>query len=148
MAHIKLQKIYSKVNYEIENTWDKKQKRTVVHVNRLTKFNQREESPTVTNPNIQQPQEINAKSRKTEEKHTNQQTTPVRRGRGRPRKNAPHASEDQLSKPAQNHQIHNSLNPRTRNQTTQTPNQSREPRRPRSRSNMRNQATLVERDIF
>ena len=29
MAHIKSQKIYSKVNYEIENTWDKKQKRTV-----------------------------------------------------------------------------------------------------------------------
>ena len=35
----RITKNYLKVNYEIENMEDKKQKRTVVHVNRLKKFN-------------------------------------------------------------------------------------------------------------
>ena len=44
---------------------DKKQKRMIVHVNRLKKFNQREESPTVTSPNNQP---INMEKSKEEEK--------------------------------------------------------------------------------
>ena len=61
----KITKNYSKVNYEIENMEDKKQKRMIVHVNRLKKFNQREESPTVTSPNNQP---INMEKSKEEEK--------------------------------------------------------------------------------
>jgi ribosomal protein L21E len=83
----KITENYSKVNYKIENIEDKNKKRMIVHVNRLKKSNQREESRTVTNTNNLQPQEINTESRETEERHTNQQTTTVRRGRGRPRKN-------------------------------------------------------------
>jgi ribosomal protein L21E len=68
----KITKNNSKVNYEIESVEDKKQKRTVVHVNRLKKFNQREESPTYTNPNNQQ---INMENSKEEEN----KLTPTRR---------------------------------------------------------------------
>jgi ribosomal protein L21E len=41
----KITKSYSKVNYKIENLEEKRQKRMVVHVNRLKKFNQRENNP-------------------------------------------------------------------------------------------------------
>jgi CRISPR/Cas system-associated protein Cas5 (RAMP superfamily) len=68
----KITKNNSKVNYEIESVEDKKQKRTVVHVNRLKKFNRREESPTDTNPNNQQ---INMENSKEEEN----KLTPTRR---------------------------------------------------------------------
>ena len=112
----KITKNYSKVNYEIENIEDKKQKRMVVHVNRLKKFNQRENSSTLTNPNKQEPQE-NKDTQKAEEIQTNPETTTVKRGRGRPRKNVQLTSE-----------------------TTQTRNQSREPRQQRLRSNRKNQA--------
>ena len=67
----KITKNYSKVNYEIENMEDKKQKRMIVHVNRLKKFNQREESSTVTSPNNEQ---INVNKSKEEEKQTITQT--------------------------------------------------------------------------
>ena len=50
---------------------DKKQKRMIVHVNRLKKFNQREESSTVTSPNNEQ---INVNKSKEEEKQTITQT--------------------------------------------------------------------------
>jgi hypothetical protein len=66
----------------------------VVHVNRLKKFNKRENKPTLTTPNSQQPKELNTETKKTEEKHTSiTPTTTVRRGRGRPRKNVPQAAE-------------------------------------------------------
>jgi hypothetical protein len=42
----RITKRYSKVNYEIENLENKKQKRMVVNVNRLKKFNQREKNTT------------------------------------------------------------------------------------------------------
>jgi ribosomal protein L21E len=92
----KITKNYSKVNYEIENIEDKKQKRMVVHVNRLKKFNQRENSTTLTNPNKQEPQE-NKDTQKAEEIQTNPETTTIKRGRGRPRK--------MLSKPARYHSV-------------------------------------------
>ena len=110
----------------IENIEDKKQKRTVVHVNRLKKLNQREE----TNPNNQQ---INMENPKREEKQTNTDPPTVKRGRGRPRKNIRETNES-----TQKHQIHYIPNRKTRNQTTQTRNQPRRPGRPRSRSNRRN----------
>jgi len=135
----KITKNYSKVNYEIENIEDKKQKRMVVHVNRLKKFNQRENSTTLTNPNKQEPQE-NKDTQKAEEIQTNPETTTVKRGRGRPRKNIQQTSEVPFSEPNQNYLIRNSSNRQTRNQTTQTRNQSREPRQQRFRSNRRNQA--------
>ena len=47
-------KNYSKVNYEIENLQDKKQKRIIVHVNRIKKFNQREDT-TLTHQMINNP---------------------------------------------------------------------------------------------
>jgi len=135
----KITKNYSKVNYEIENIEDKKQKRMVVHVNRLKKFNQRENNTTLTNPSKQEPQE-NEDTQKAEEKQTNPETTTVKRGRGRPRKNVQQASKVPFSEPNQNYLIRSSSNRQTRNQTTQTRNQSREPRQPRFRSNGRNQA--------
>ena len=135
----KITKNYSKVNYEIENIEDKKQKRMVVHVNRLKKFNQRENSTTLTNPNKQEPQE-NKDNQKAEEIQTNPETTTVKRGRGRPRKNVQQATEVPFSEPNQNYLIRNSSNRQTRNQTTQTRNQSREPRQQRFRSNRKDQA--------
>jgi ribosomal protein L21E len=129
----KITKSYSKVNYEIENIEDKKQKRIIVHVNRLKKFKQREGNTTVKNPNILQPQKITTENHPPEEKQTT-----ARRGRGRPRKNLPQTSEDQLSKTDQNFRTH--LNPRTKDQSTQTRNQSRQLRQPRPRSSRQNQA--------
>jgi ribosomal protein L21E len=126
----KITKNYSKVNYEIENIDDKKQKRMVVHVNRLKKFNQREEGPIETNPNNQQ---IDMENPKEEEKQTNNNPPTVKRGRGRPRKNVPETNES-----TQNYQMRDIPNRQTRNQTTQTRNQPRRPGRPRSRSNRRN----------
>jgi hypothetical protein len=55
----KITKSYSKVSYEINNLEDKKKKLMVVHVNRLKKFNQRNNNPTLTTPNKKQPQELN-----------------------------------------------------------------------------------------
>jgi hypothetical protein len=49
---------------------NKKQKRMVVNVNRLKKFNQRENNTTLTTPNNQQPKELNTETQKTGEKHT------------------------------------------------------------------------------
>jgi ribosomal protein L21E len=66
----RITKSYSKVNYEIENLENKKQKRMVVNVNRLKKFNQRENNTTLTTPNNQQPKELNTETQKTGEKHT------------------------------------------------------------------------------
>jgi ribosomal protein L21E len=126
----KITKNYSKVNYEIENIEDKKQKRTVVHVNRLKKLNQREEGPTETNPNNQQ---INMENPKEEEKQPNTNPPTVKRGRGRPRKNVRETNES-----TEKHQMHDIPNRQTQNQTTQTHNQPRRPGRPRSRSNRRN----------
>ena len=37
----------------------------VVHIKRLKKFNQRENDPTLTTPNNQQPQELNTETQKT-----------------------------------------------------------------------------------
>ena len=96
---------------------DKKQKRMIVHVNRLKKFNQREESPTVTNPANQQ---INMEKNKEEEKQSNTNPATVKWGRGRPRKNVAETNE-----PTQNNPTHNIPNLQTRNQATQTSNQSR-----------------------
>ena len=75
-------KSYSKVNYEIENLQDKKQKRIIVHVNRIKKFNQREDDSTFPEQSIQPPQIINTDT------HDNKDLPPtaVKRGRGRPRK--------------------------------------------------------------
>ena len=106
----KITKNYSKVNYEIENIEDKKQKRTVVQVNRLKKFNQREEGPTETNPNNQQ---INMENPKQEEKQPNTNPPTVKKGRGRPRKNVRETNES-----TQKHQMHDIPNRPTRNQTT------------------------------
>ena len=128
----KITKNYSKVNYEIENMEDKKQKRMIVHVNRLKKFNQREESPTVTSPNNQP---IIMEKSKEEDKQTNTNPATVKRGRGRPRKNVAEANE-----PTQINPTSNIPNLQTRNQATQTRNQSRRPRKSRSRNNRRNHA--------
>ena len=104
----------------------------IVHVNRLKKFNQREESPTVTSPNNQP---INMGKSKEEDKQTNTNPATVKRGRGRPRKNVAEANE-----PTQINPTSNIPNLQTRNQATQTRNQSRRPRKSRSRKNRRNHA--------
>ena len=90
----------------------------VVHVNRLKKFNQREGSSTVTAPANNQ--QINMENSKKEEKQINSNPPTVKRGRGRPRRNVPEANES-----TQNYQMRNIQNLQTRNQTTQTRNQSR-----------------------
>jgi hypothetical protein len=59
-------KNYSQVNYEIENLEDKKQKRIIVHVNRIKKFNQREDDPTLTPQNDERPQILNTDTHRTE----------------------------------------------------------------------------------
>ena len=64
-------KKYSKVNYEIENLQDKKRKRIIVHVNRIKKFNQREDDCTFPQQNIQPPQIINTDTHRNEDKHNN-----------------------------------------------------------------------------
>jgi ribosomal protein L21E len=94
-------KSYSKVNYEIENLQDKKQKRIIVHVNRIKKFNQREDDSTFPQQNIQPPQIINTDIHD----NNNPPPTAVRRGRGRPRKNTAQASESTPS--YQNHKAPN-----------------------------------------
>jgi hypothetical protein len=127
----KITKNYSKVNYEIENIEDKKQKRMVVHVNRLKKFNRREGNNTVTAPANNQ--EVEIANSKKEEKKPNTNTPTVKRGQGDPRKNVSDNNES-----TQNYLMRDIPNRQTRNQTTQTRNQPRRPGRPRSRSNGQN----------
>jgi ribosomal protein L21E len=127
----KITKNYSKVNYEIENIGDKKQKEIVVHVNRLKKFNQREGKDIVTAPANNQEVDIETPKRKEKQPNTNKPT--VKRGRGRPQKNVTDTNES-----TQNYQMRDILDRQTRDQTTQTHNQPRRPGRPRSKSNRRN----------
>jgi ribosomal protein L21E len=138
----KITKNYSKVNYEIENMENKNQKRMIVHVNRLKKFKQREDSPTLTNS--PQPQEINTETQTAEGKHTNinPPTTTAKRGRGRKRKNVQNASN-----PTPNNNVRNTSNHHTETRNNQTANQSRQAQRPRSRSNRRIQANRFIRDF-
>ena len=98
----RITKSYSKVNYEIENLQDKK-KGIIVHVNRIKKFNQREDDSTFPQKNIQPPQIINTDTHRNEDTHNNNDPPPtaVRRGRGRPLKNTTQASE--LAPAYQNH---------------------------------------------
>jgi ribosomal protein L21E len=115
-------KNYSKVNYEIENLEDKKQKRIIVHVNRIKKFNQREDDTTLTHQNNQRPQIINTDTLRTEDKHNNTDPpTTVKRERGHPRKNITQASE---STTYQNHKTPN-LPPQ--HQNTRNTKQTRQP---------------------
>ena len=90
-------KNYSKVNYEIENVKDKKQKRMIVHVNRIKKFNQREHDYTSPSQLNQQHQIVNADTRRAENKQNNTDPPhPIKRGRGRPRKNIAQTNEPTL----------------------------------------------------
>ena len=96
-------KNYSKVNYEIENVKDKKQKRMIVHVNRIKKFNQREHDYTSPSQLNQQHQIVNADPRRAENKQNNTDPPhPIKRGRGRPRKNIAQANEPTLKNQTQN----------------------------------------------
>ncbi len=82
----------------------KNKKRIIVHVNRLKKFNQRQNSSTITNPNNQELQE-NTDTQKAEKVQANPEATAVKRGRGRPRKNVQQAGEVPLSKPNKNYTL-------------------------------------------
>jgi hypothetical protein len=139
MVHIKSQKNYSKVNYEIENLQDKKHKRIIVHVNRIKKFNQREDT-TLTHQNDQRPQIQKTDTHKTEENQINNNPPPtkVKRGRGRPRKNTTQASE-----PTPNYENHKVPNLTTQNQNTR---QSRQPEG--FRNNRRNQTHRFIKDLY
>ncbi len=118
-------KNYSKVNYEIENLQDKKQKRIIVHVNRIKKFNQREDT-TLTHQNDQQSQIQKTDTHRTEEKRINNDPPPttVKRGRGRPRKNTTQASGSDPT-----NQNNNIPNITTHNQNNRNTKQSRQPER-------------------
>jgi hypothetical protein len=114
-------KSYSKVNYEIENVEDKKQKRMIVHVNRIKKFNQREHDNTSPHQLDQQNQIVNADNRRTEDKQNNTDLPqPVKRGRGRPRKNIAQANEPTL----ENQKTPNLLTQHQNNQNTKQQKQS------------------------
>jgi ribosomal protein L21E len=113
-------KSYSKVNYEVENLQDKKRKRIIVHVNRIKKFNQREDDSTFPQQNIQPPQIINTDT------HDNNDPPPtaVRRGRGRPRKNTAQASKSTPS--YQNHKAPNITHQKQNNRNARQSGQSEE----------------------
>jgi hypothetical protein len=107
---------------------DNMQKHTVVHVNRLKRFNNREiVSTPATLPNNQAPPEITKAVPKGEEKSSsnNQPMTSIKRGRGRPRKNVPQNNNPTRYPPPHNHP------------TPQQPRneQKRRPGRPRRRDN-------------
>jgi ribosomal protein L21E len=136
-------KNYSKVNYEIENLQDKKQKRIMVHVNRIKKFNRREDDSTFPQQNIQPPPIINTDTHRNEDKHNNNDPPPtaVRRGRGRPRKNTAQASE-----PAPAYQNHITTNLTNQHQHTK---QQRQPERLRNnRQNKTSSSNKFFKDFF
>ena len=88
----KITKSYSEVNYEIENMIDTRQKQTVVHVNRLKRFNNRAaiSSPLTLSNNQPKPEITKAVPKGEEKSSSNSQLiSTIKRGRGRPRKNVP-----------------------------------------------------------
>ena len=101
---------------------DKKQKRLIVHVNRIKKFNQREDT-TPTHQNDQRSQIQKTDTHKTEENQINNNptATTVKRGRGRPRKNTTQASES--TPKYQNNKAPNLVTPNQNNQKTRQPRQ-------------------------
>jgi ribosomal protein L21E len=135
-------KNFSKVYYEIENLQDKKQKRMVVHVNRIKKFNPREDT-TLTSQNDQRFQILKTDTHRTEEERINNDPPPttVRRGRGHPRKNTTQASE-----PKPTYQNHKAPNLTTQNQNKQNTRQSRQPEG--FRNNRRNQTHRFIKDLY